>query len=310
MATPAPEQTQAVAAHIRDVAEQSGTLIIDRYGIERWAAAVNHLIDVEQFDTARYALHQMRPAFPKAEFVQNLSVVLEHLPNPSELTPFCDNPGRDCQIAPRAGADTAILLFCGGGDTYRLGMPLNAFHRWAGSMPASLIYLRDFRDDFFLNGIESNAGGLDATLKFLRQTIADLKVRRTLCYGFSMGGFAALHYGLALQAQCILTLGAPVSLEPRFNLFLRWSRAARRLSDKYPNLRLNLIDEYAAATAPPRVSLVYGEHSWDDRIHAERMAKQPFAEARAVGNWAGHNPAIELIRCNEFTPMLQRFCDT
>jgi len=86
-----------------------------------------------------------------------------------------------------------------------LGMPLNAFHRWGGQMPAHLIYLRDFRDEFFLDGVGAIGGGLGPTLEFLRQAVYELGACRILCYGFSVGGFAALYYGLKLHAaRCTL----------------------------------------------------------------------------------------------------------
>jgi hypothetical protein len=296
-----------MAEHIVECADNTAILNITRGDVAQWAAAVNLLLDQELFSAAHYAVQQLRLLFPAAEFVNNLGVVLEHLPAQSSLTPFFDNPTKELQIANRPGADTVVLLFCGG-VTYRLGMPLNAFHRWAGQMPAHLIYLRDFRDEFFLDGLSSIGGGLDQTLNFLRQTVTEFGARRILCYGFSVGGFAALHYGLLLNATNVLALGAPVDLRPGANLFLRWSRAARRLHKEHSGLRLNMVDEYRAAPNPPRVSLIYGEDNWDDRLHAERMRNCAFAKLRPVAQFAGHNPVIELIRRGEFESVLQEFC--
>jgi hypothetical protein len=178
----------------------------------------------------------------------------------------------------------------------------------AGPARCPRIYLRDFRDEFFLDGVGTIGGGLGGTLEFLRQAVHELGARRILCYGFSVGGFAALHYGLLLNAARVLALGAPVDLQPGANLFLRWARAARRLHKKHPGLRLNMVHEYRAAVTPPQVSLMYGEDNWDDRLHAERMRNCAFATLRPVAQFAGHNPVIELIRRGEFQPVLQEFC--
>ena len=307
MGTPLPQNTLATAEYIVACAEKTAGLNTARGDVAHWAAAVNLLLDQERFAAAHYAVRQLRVPFPDAEFVNNLTVVLDHLPAEATLTPFFDDPTKELQIAKRPGADTAVLLFCGGG-TYRLGMPLNAFHRWAGQMPAHLIYLRDFRDEFFLDGVGAIGGGLGGTLEFLRQAVHELGARRILCYGFSVGGFAALHYGLLLNAARVLALGAPVDLQPGANLFLRWARAARRLHKKHPGLRLNMVHEYRAAVTPPQVSLMYGEDNWDDRLHAERMRPCAFATLRPVAQFAGHNPVIELIRRGEFQSLLQEFC--
>ena len=236
MGAPLPEHTQAMAQHIVECAEKTARLNTARGDVAHWAAAVNLLLDQERFTAAHYAVRQLRVPFPDAEFVNNLTIVLDHLPAQASLTPFFDDPTKELQIAKRPGADTVVLLFCGGG-TYRLGMPLNAFHRWGGQMPAHLIYLRDFRDEFFLDGVGTIGGGLGRTLEFLRQAIYELGACRILCYGFSVGGFAALHYGLLLDAARVLALGAPVDLQPGANLFLRWGRAARRLPQEIPRVR-------------------------------------------------------------------------
>ncbi|HLW25413.1 MAG TPA: hypothetical protein VKT22_13740 [Steroidobacteraceae bacterium] len=307
MGIPLPAGVQATAEHIVECAGKTARLNTERGDVAHWAAAVNLLLDQERFAAAHYAVGQLRVPFPDAEFVNNLTVVLENLPAQASLTPFFDDPTREIQIAKRQNADTVVLLFCGGG-TYRLGMPLNAFHRWGGQMHAHLIYLRDFRDEFFLDGVGAIGGGLGRTLEFLRHAVDELGARRILCYGFSVGGFAALHYGLLLHSERVLALGAPVNLQPGANLFLRWARAARRLHKNHPGLSLDMVQHYRAAPTPPRVTLMYGEDNWDDRLHAERMRGCAFAGLRPVAKFAGHNPVIELIRRGEFQPVLQEFC--
>lgn len=70
-----------------------------------------------------------------------------------------------------------------------------------------------------------------------------------------------------------------------------------------------MVREYCAAPDPPRVSLIYGEDNWDDRLHAEGMRDCAFAKLRPVVQCAGHNPAIELIRRGEFQSILEEFCE-
>jgi len=288
-------QTHALALDVVAAAPAGAELALNLHPVERWAAVVNHLLDLEQFDAAKYALQRLSPLHPQAEFVQNLSVVLEHLPAAPAATPFFDDTTREVQIARRPASDAALILFCGAG-THRLGVPLNAFHRWAGDIPATLIYLRDFRHKLFLDGVPALGSGLEATLAGLHRLLQELGVRRTFCYGFSVGGFAALLYGLLLRAQRVLALAPAVTLEPRFNAHLRWAQAARRASGEFPALDLNLVQQYTNAAATPRATLVYGEQNWDDRLHAEYMAPVRYVELHPLAGFAGHNPTIELIR--------------
>jgi hypothetical protein len=306
---PMPHGALSLAQDIVAAAATRRALVPRQYGVDQWAAAVNGLLDLQQFSAARYALQQLSPVYPKVEFVSNLSVVVENLPSQTGVTDFLDDTSKEFQVAPRKGSDTAVILFCGGG-THRLGMPLNAFHRWAGAIPASLIYLRDFRHRFFLDGIPSLGDGLQGTLEALRSVLADLNVRRTFCYGFSVGGFAALYYALPLKAQRVLALAPAVTLEPRFNNHLRWAQAARRISTDFPRLTLDMVSQYAASPTTPRTKLVYGEHNWDDRLHAEYMAPVRYVELHPLAGFEGHNPTIELIRRRELSTLFNEFFAT
>jgi hypothetical protein len=307
MAQPSQLKTRAIVVEILGCRDAEAALEPKRHQLDEWAAAVNLLLDLKEFDAARYALRELGTAFRRAEFVTNLTTVLHHLPAAAGST-FSDDTTQEVQIARRDGADTAVIFFCGGG-THRLGMPLNAFHRWAAQMPASAIYLRDFREQFFLDGLPTLGGGLEASIAGLREVLARLNARRVLCYGFSVGGFAALFYGLRLGAARVVALGAAVTLEPEFNRHLRWIAAARRLRQSYPGMPLDLASEYAAAARAPRTVLVYGEHNWDDRLHAEYMASRAGAELVSLPAFAGHNPAIELIRRGKMQDFLARMCE-
>jgi hypothetical protein len=306
MAEPSPDQAHALAQQIMAAAAAGAPLPAQQHSIEQWAAATNLLFDLEQFPAASYALRHLTSIYPRAEFVSSLSVVLDQMPHGAGMTEFHDDPSKELQVARRAHADTAIIFFCAGGS-HRLGMPLNAFHRWAGQFPASLIYLRDFRGEFFLDGITAFGAGLEATLRGLRELVADLGARRLLCFGVSVGAFAALFYGLRLGAERVAGLCGAVSLEPRFNAHLRWIGAARRLTKSYPSLALDLVKEYGNAPCPPQTVLVYGNQNWDDRLHAEYMAPLSCVRLHSIPGFDGHNVVIELVRRREFTAMLERF---
>jgi hypothetical protein len=301
---PEPQIVQALARDTIVAARNGATLPARQHGAERWGAAVNLLFDLEQFDAARFALQQLSDVYWHAEFVDSLSLVLEEMPPPSAGSLFRDDIAQAVQVVPCAGAETAIICFCAGGS-HRLGMPINAFHRWAAASRASVIYLRDFRGQFFLEGVPALGPNLETSLLALRRQLARLRATRVVCLGVSVGGFAALYYGLALSAERVASLCGAVSLETSFNAHLRWIGAARRLAKSQPNLALDLASEYAAAAKPPQVSLVYGDQNWDDRLHAEYMGALSCAELRPVAGFDGHNVVIELVRRKELAPLLQ-----
>jgi len=303
-ARPEPQIVQALARETIAAMRSGAALPARQHGAERWGAAVNLLFDLEQFDAARYALLQLADIYWHAEFVDSLSLVLEEMPPPSGGPVFHDDIAQALQVVPCAGAETAIICFCAGGS-HRLGMPLSAFHRWAAASRASVIYLRDFRNQFFLEGVPALGPDLETSLLALRRLLAMLRARRAVCLGVSVGGFAALYYGLELGAERVASLCGAVNLECSFNAHLRWIGAARRLTKSRPGLALDLAQRYATAAQPPHASLVYGDQNWDDRLHAEYMGTLPCAELRPVAGFDGHNVVIELVRRKEFASFLQ-----
>ena len=123
-------------------------------------------------------------------------------------------------------------------------------------LPASVIYLRDFRNQFFLDGIPGLGVGLEASLAGLRKMLLELGAQRVLCFGVSVGAFAALSYGLQIRAARVAALCGAVTLERAFNEHLRWTGAAARLTEAYPGLALDMVKEYSHASSAPQVSLV------------------------------------------------------
>jgi len=303
---PVPEIARDLARRIIAAGSAGGDLSVGGYSAPQWGAAINVLFDLERFDAARFALRRLAPLYPRTEFVDSLSLVLDEMPDSSATTDFHDDTSRELQVVRHAGARTAILCFCAGGSQ-RLGMPLNAFHRWVGRLPASVIYLRDFRNQFFLDGIPALGAGLQASLAGLRKILLELEAQRVLCFGVSVGGFAALYYGLQIRAARVAALCGAVTLEPGFNEHLRWTGAARRLTEGYPGLALDMVKEYTPASRAPQVSLVYGEQNWDDRLHAEYMASLACARLRPLPGFDGHNVVIELVRRGELAGLLDEF---
>ena len=210
----------------------------------------------------------------------------------------------DIQVVARPGAESALILFCGG--AHRMGMALPMIHRWLSRCNASLIYLRDFNGLCYLNGIASLGDGLEATTSALRRTLDALGPGRVVCLGNSGGGFGALRYALELGCDAI-SLGSPTNLEPDFNAHMNHGAIAKQLKTAFPDQDLDLRRRIDAAQSRPHALIVYGERNWNERIHAEHMAGLSGVELYPVTGYAKHSTVPELIRRGEFEPMLQDF---
>ncbi len=174
-------------------------------------------------------------------------------------------------------------------------------HRWFGLLDANLIYVRPFNEDFYLGGVAAFGEGRAAMVEGLGRLLAELGAPRTVCLGHSMGTFPAVRFGPQLGAQAIMALSPVTALgagaEP--------SRVRRRLERTFPGEPFDLRPVWQAARRRPKLTLVYGEHCWDDRLQAERFADLPAVELRPLAGYESHLITRELILNDALLPLLR-----
>ncbi len=273
---------------------------------EKWVKTLDRLLGAGEIDLASHAIRCLAAHAPELDWPRNIGAILDRLPAGAPgRPPFADDETLEVQSAPSPGADTVILVFCGVRD--RIGMPTPLFHRWMERLGCSVIYLRDFQRAHFLKGVRSLAEDRAGSVKALKSLAAELGARRILCLGNSSGGYGALLYGLELGAEAVLSFSGPSNLEPEFNEHLNRRDSAERLREALPAQPLDLKTLYLTGSTPPRPLIVYGEFSWDDRLHAEHMAEAPAAELISIPGFLGHGTVAEMIRRGEMEALLDRF---
>ena len=265
-------------------------------------AAIDAVFARGNLEAAEHAARHLHSLSPRSRYARNLCAVFGRMPPADRQLPFADDLTKEVQIVPRNDAETVALLFCG--NSQRLGLPLSGIHRWLGLIPASLVYLRDFRRLSYLAGLPSLGQDREATLTSLRGIIASLGGRRTVCCGNSGGAFAALHYGLDLGSEAVLSLSGSTNLSPEFNMHLRQAANIARLRRDLPPGLIDLRRLYGTADRPPRALLLYAQHNWDDRLHAEYLSGLPTVSLKAVEDHDEHNVVVELIKRGQFEGLL------
>ena len=270
-----------------------------------WIKTIDEMLSAGRVEWARFALDRLREQAPDLQWPQTVSELIDLMPegSPREKR-FVDDRDSDLQLVPRDGARTVVLGFCGRRN--RLNMPLWLFQRWMAKLEVSVIYLRDFDETFYLAGIRS-CGSFAATVERLRQAIASLNADRVVCIGNSSGGYAALRFGLELQADRVFAFSGAVDMTPEFNTHLNRKASAEALVQAFPDATLDLRELYLSAPRRPLTELFYGENAWDDRIHSEHMAGVPGVILHPVPDYAGHGALPELIRRGQFDRILTRF---
>lgn len=268
-----------------------------------WIKVADDMIVWGELDVALHAVRCIREAWPNLAWGQNVAELIARIPPVDpEAPPFSDDLSKAMNVIARDGADTAILVFGGGRD--RVGMPPPMLHRWLSIPPASLIYLRDPLRLAYLGGVPDAGADMATTIASLRTLIQELGASRVICYGNSIGGYGALRYGLELGANAVFSMAGLVNLQGRFNAGLHYDESAQRIEAAFPEAELDLRELYRSTKSPPATWIVYGEHNWDDRIHAEYMAGVDGITLTQIGGSKDHNVAAELIRAGQFQAFL------
>ena len=75
-------------------------------------------------------------------------------------------------------------------------IPGFSLRRTFEGLPAKKLYLRDLDKAWFLRGLRGVTSNVDETVAWLKAEAASLQAQRIIFTGYSLGGFAALLYGV------------------------------------------------------------------------------------------------------------------
>jgi pimeloyl-ACP methyl ester carboxylesterase len=261
------------------------------------------LIEQSMFDVAKFAAPRLAIAYPEMQFFQTMAAVLARVPPPCDdaaFSAFRDDVTQEVQIVPRAGASAVLLGFCGG--VQKMGLSLNLIHRWFGQLGVHVIYLRDYQFNNYDKGITALAPDLNNTLRALRELIANLGVRRRVCYGNSMGVYGALRYALELESEAALCFAGPTNLSPDFGN----SKVLKQLGAP-PGLDLRPL--YQGASKAPRTHLLYSEYHDVDRTQALNFAGLPTVSLEKMLGASTHNVLLPVLFGGRYERLIQWLVD-
>jgi acyl-CoA synthetase (AMP-forming)/AMP-acid ligase II/acyl carrier protein len=272
----------------------------------RWGNACHALWEAGRIEIVEFAARALHEKFPGLDYFRTLVAYFDALPSdPPPALAFADDPAAEIQIVGRPNCDKVILCFCAMNGT--LGLPLNFVHQWLGRLPASLVYIKDFRNLRGGCGFPTLGPDRDSAITAFRRVANNLGAINIYTLGVSLGGFAALYYGLELKASAVLSLAGATDHTPSF------VRTLGPVSDDYlemceraPEYASDLSGPLTRACNRPRVLLVYSDRHSDDRRQAERIAGLSRVKLIAVHS-AHHNVVDPLVRERTLLPLLQEF---
>lgn len=120
--------------------------------------------------------------------------------------------GDNHSIFVRPSSSKLVIFFAA------INMKENQFNFWqlGREIDENVIFVNDPSNQWYLNGIPSLGVSLDQTILCLKKWINHLDVKEVYTIGTSMGGHAAIHYGIELGANILsfpaeIILGEPYS---------------------------------------------------------------------------------------------------
>jgi hypothetical protein len=266
---------------------------------------LNALLELGHIDAARAFVDRTPDTGVTLAGLHSLRALTRAAPRRDPDAPgpdVVDEPDRDVAVAARPGAPLAVFVFTGAARRFAAPVPLA--HEWFRRLPASIIYVRDAYDMFYLAGIRGFGAGYRAAADGLAGLAADLGARRIVCIGNSAGGYGALRFGLDLGAARVACLSGPTIIDASLPRLRERRRKEGLAADDLDAGTLDLAALYGAAARRPSLRLVFGADNAGDRAEAEGMAKVPDALLLPLDGVAAHGILPDLVARGGFEPLL------
>ncbi len=138
------------------------------------------------------------------------------------------------------------------------------------------VFMQDRSHNVYISGAKSIPGGRAETQVYLKALLKELDTQRLIVVGRSGGGYAALQYGLEINADRIVCFSGPVGVESNFLASIQDNRGrllARRLNNEFEKTDMlldHLLDNSANVTEG--IHMHYAESERIDRLSAEHIA--------------------------------------
>jgi hypothetical protein len=206
-------------------------------------------------------------------------------------------------VRPSEGATDALVVFTPhDGDFW---ISINLLHHHLKGFPWHIVYLRDAKGCFHMGGVNGLGEDYPACVTGLNTLLAGLGVRNSYCMGGSVGGYAALRYGLDLRAKGVLAFSAASTLEPS-TWPEEYQNALVPIRDKVPHMAVELDHLYRIADQRPRTLLCYGDQSLFDVRQAARMNGIEGVQHIPIPGYADHD-AISYMVVNKKMDLIHRW---
>lgn len=260
------------------------------------AGALNHLRMMSQEDIGTI------PARVEARWPGSLSLRETKCVNPAPQQTWrrpLVQPKPEGALLCSPPGDTGITIVWFGGMAHNDFKTHEAIDSHAAAAGCNAIYVRDPERANFRPVDRTD----DPLTALLRAEIARFDTQKLVFCGVSIGAYAAFFYGVALDADRLISLSGPTSGHPDQRAEMGDRRAPMVIASLLSNIPLEQLDLRPAILAasmakrrtPFRYDIYFGADRLTDRRHAERVADIPGVQLFPLEGFAQHLSFTALV---------------
>lgn len=139
----------------------------------------------------------------------------------------------DQPIVTELSADGSNLYIFFGGIAAGIAMPPLEFYNSSRIIDQHKIFIRDFGQCWYQDGLPGISHDLRDTAAYLRARIDEVEPNTTFFVGNSMGGYAAIMFGVLVGQGEVIAFAPQTFISPGLRLWHRDFRWRRRILDTY-----------------------------------------------------------------------------
>ncbi|MEM9217702.1 MAG: hypothetical protein AAGD25_25590 [Cyanobacteria bacterium P01_F01_bin.150] len=195
--------------------------------------------------------------------------------------------------------NSEIAVYAFGGMQTRLGMPPGEFMRSLDSLKVDQVFFKDFYQCWYLRGLLGYTNGLVETIEWLKDFKQRNGHKTVITLGTSAGGYAAIVFGVAIQASTILSFVPQTHLTMEvFNRFQSLFSSESEFQKAVLNSEEFLDLDIYLGNQPktPIIQIFYGEECLLDKVAAEHIGSHKNVSLHPVKGVKFHGETLNVLK--------------
>lgn len=129
------------------------------------------------------------------------------------------------------------LLVSFGGIEHGIGVPIFEFYNGLKGIECDKVFFRDLNQMWYQKGVDAEIDSISKITNKLKSIIESKKYKRVLFLGNSMGGYAAILFGLILKVDAVLAFAPQTFIDKKSRFLNKDRRWAEQLNNVHSNKR-------------------------------------------------------------------------